>query len=151
MFHSPFFFFTFFRRVSNAWITKAIFMYLTFTSNNKYMWHVYSNTTSEQSLNKHSFQFGNDADRLTAVKTNRDPGSSSYNLCMLVVCLRSRLGKWVKRKKRSGWSYHCETVLFAYPKCIYKAQRAHDVEMTSNCCWCDAFMLGVTTWYDEGH
>ena len=55
------------------------------------------NTTSEQSLNKHSFQFGNDADRLTAVKTNRDPGSSSYNLCMLVVCLRSKLGYFTLR------------------------------------------------------
>ena len=56
------------------------------------MWHIsYHNSASEQSLNKHSFQFGNDADRLTAAKTNRDQGSSSYNLCMLVVCLRSNL------------------------------------------------------------
>ena len=57
------------------------------------MWHIsYHNSASEQSLNKHSFQFGNDADRLTAAKTNRDQGSSSYNLCMLVVCLRSMNG-----------------------------------------------------------
>ena len=79
------------------------------------MWHIsYHNSASEQSLNKHSFQFGNDADRLTAAKTNRDQGSSSYNLCMLVVRLRSKRWSFSLFRRPFSVSTHqyiiCHTV-----------------------------------------